>query len=83
MTRTHGQRRPDAEPATHALTLRIPDPLALRLNIAALATDQAASDIIRAGLRRHLDELEQDPANRARYDQLRAALGAPTSQDQP
>jgi predicted transcriptional regulator len=56
------------------MTLRLDGPLADRLNLAALATDQAASDVIREALRAHLRRLETDPFHRARYAELRAAL---------
>jgi predicted transcriptional regulator len=84
MTRTQGQRRP-AEPqdaAAHALTLRLDKPLTNRLNLASLATDQAASDIIRAALRSWLDRLEAAPEHRQAYDDLRAALAAATEPKQ-
>ena len=77
MTRTQGQRRPD-EPqgtAVHHMTLRIDKPLVNRLNIAALATEQSSSDIVRAALRSWLDHLESAPEHQHAYSVLREALG--------
>lgn len=79
MTRmSKGRDRPVQPENPHALTLRLDRTLAARLNLAAIATDEAISEIIRAALRAHLDELEASPANRARYAELRAALNPTT-----
>lgn len=64
------------EPATQARTIRLDRNLTTRLHLASLVTETAGSDIIRTALRRHLREIEKDPANTARYAEVRAALPA-------